>query len=56
MTVSNILSPLSYVVHLLHDCSRATSLFLDAQPAALHLTPDNQQKALHTIGGNNTHI
>jgi hypothetical protein len=23
--------------------SRAASLFLDAQPAALHLTPDNRQ-------------
>jgi len=28
---------------MLHDCSRAVSLFLDAQPAALYLTPDNQQ-------------
>jgi len=36
--------------------SRAASLFLDAQPAALYLTPDNQQPALHTIDGNNTHI
>ena len=24
-------------------CSRAASLFLNAQPAALYLTPDNQQ-------------
>ena len=28
---------------MLHDDSRATSLFLDAQPAALHQTPDIQQ-------------
>jgi len=28
--------------YMLHDCSRATSLFMDAQPAALHLAPDNQ--------------
>ena len=28
---------------MLHDCSRATSFFLDTLPAALHLTPDNQQ-------------
>ena len=28
---------------MLHDCSRAASLFLDAHPAALQLTPDNQQ-------------
>jgi RNA:NAD 2'-phosphotransferase (TPT1/KptA family) len=41
---------------MLYDCSRAASLFLDSQPAALNLTPDNQQKALHTIAGNNTHI
>ena len=27
---------------MLYDCSRAASLFLDAHPAALHLTPDNQ--------------
>ena len=26
-----------------HDVSRAISLYLDAWPAALHLTPDNQQ-------------
>jgi len=25
------------------DAARAASLFLDSQPAALHLTPDNQQ-------------
>ena len=30
-------------IGMLRDCSRATSLFLNAQPAALHLTPDNQQ-------------
>ena len=28
---------------MLHDCSRATSLFLNSQPAALHLTTDNHQ-------------
>ena len=28
---------------MLRDCSRATPLFLDAQTAALHLTPDNHQ-------------
>ena len=28
---------------MLHDDSRATSLFLDSLPAGLHLTPDNQQ-------------
>jgi hypothetical protein len=28
---------------MLHDCSRATSLFLYAHPAVLHLTHDNQQ-------------
>jgi hypothetical protein len=28
---------------MLHDCSRAASLFLDAYPAAQHLTPDNQE-------------
>ena len=28
---------------MLHDCSRATSPFLDEHPAALHLTTDNQQ-------------
>jgi hypothetical protein len=36
--------------------SRATSLFLDTQPAALHLTPTTSNQELHTIGGNNTHI
>ena len=28
---------------MLLDCRRATSLILDAQPTALHLTPVNQQ-------------
>jgi hypothetical protein len=28
---------------MLHDFSRAASLFLDVQPAVLNLTPDNQQ-------------
>jgi hypothetical protein len=28
---------------MLYDSRRATSFFLDPQPAALHLTPDNQQ-------------
>jgi hypothetical protein len=28
---------------MLHDLRRAASLFLDSQPAALHLTPDDQQ-------------
>jgi len=41
---------------MLHDGSLATSLLLDAQPASLHLTPDNQQPNTNTIGGNNTHI
>ena len=41
---------------MLHDSRREVSIFLDTQPASLHLTPDNQQQALHTIGGNNTHI
>ena len=41
---------------VLYDSSCATSLFLDTYPAALHLTSDNQPQALHTIGGNNTHI
>jgi len=27
---------------MLHDSSRAASLFLDAYPAALHMNPDNQ--------------
>jgi hypothetical protein len=30
---------------MLHGCSCAASLFLDAQPTALHLTPDNQQRS-----------
>ena len=35
---------------MLHNCSRAASFFLGANPAALHLTPTN------TIGGNSIHI
>ena len=30
---------------MLHNCSHATSLFLDVSPADLHLTPDNQQQS-----------
>ena len=28
---------------MLHDCNRATPVFLDSQPAVLHLTRDNHQ-------------
>jgi hypothetical protein len=31
---------------MLHDYSHAASLFLDAHPAALHLTSDNQQPSI----------
>ena len=41
---------------MLHDCSRAASLLLDAQPAVLHLTPTTSNQALHTIGLNNIYI
>ena len=34
----------------------AASLFLDAHPASLHLTPTVSSQALHTIGGNSIHI
>ena len=30
---------------MMHDCSRAKSLFLYAYPAALYLIPDNQQQS-----------
>jgi hypothetical protein len=35
---------------------RATSLFPDAQPAACTWPPTTRNQALHTIGGNSTHI
>ena len=41
---------------ILHDCSRATSLCLDAQPAASTWPPPTSNQALLTIGGSNKHI
>ena len=34
----------------------AAYLFLNAQPAGLHLTPTTNSQALHTISGNSIHI
>jgi len=40
---------------MLHNFSRAASLFLNAHPAALHLTPTASNQTLHTIGGSSIH-
>jgi hypothetical protein len=41
---------------MLHDASRATFLFLDSLLAACTRPPTTSNQALHTTGGNNTHI